>query len=132
MSLIRKGHGYLTVVLYTIQNQENYMQGSSYVGNIIVESMLFSMVLTQSLNNNSGMQRYFDLEILTKYQYLTGYYKFDSQRRSFDTIIDVDYWYTCIHLHINPEVVKFCSLHVVFNFESRIGRAYNTFPFQLD
>ena len=48
------------------------MQGPSYVCNIMtVELMLFSMVLTQFLDN-SGMQRYFDLEILTKHQYLTS------------------------------------------------------------
>jgi hypothetical protein len=56
---------------------------------IALVSIWFRMVSTQ--NKDLDIQRFSDLEIPTKYQYLTGITILIPMSRFFDTIIDVDY-----------------------------------------
>ena len=55
--------------------------------------------------NNSGTHKVSYLDIPTKYQYFTYFTILVSMGRFFDTIFDIDYRYSCIHLYTSPTLV---------------------------
>lgn len=72
----------------------------SCLGIIAVVSMRFIMVLTKS--KNSIIQSNFHFDVPTKHQYLIDITILIPTYRIFDTIIHIDYWYSCLHLYTGP------------------------------
>ena len=87
----------------------------SYLGSIVLVSVWCRMGSVDP-NKNSGVHRFSELHIPTKYQYLTGITILIPMGRFFHSIIDVDYLYPCIHLHTDTTLVWATGFLVICKF----------------
>ena len=93
------------------------MQEPPYLRKIALVSIWFRMA--------SGIQRFSDLEIYTKYEYLTVITILTPMGRFFDTMIDVDFWYHAFtyipdQYWLSP---VFCAYHF---FYMPVGKGFDT------
>lgn len=104
--LILAWYGYLMIYIYILSF--NTIHESSYLGKITPVSIQFKTVPTRLITQ--------------EYQYLTCIITSRPQIHSFDTIVDVDYLYTCIHLYLYRANIGAyrVQFRVVFNYRGRI------------
>ena len=107
--LMPVAHGYLTVNFVSIPfgyiyHAKTFIPGQNRPTINMVQKGI-------DANNNSGIKRYYHLDIPTKYQYFTGITILITTGRLLDTIIDVDYSYPCKHLHTRQMLVSTCQYY---------------------
>ena len=106
--MIFVGYEKLTVFLSSLPFGYVYYARTFTPRSIRPSFNMFWNVIDQ--HNYLGIGRFSHLDIPIKYQNLTGITNMISIGSFFDTIIGVDYGYSCIHLHTGQTLVQSSTL----------------------